>query len=114
MTMSMSAEMKKGTVAPIVLKLLAERDMYGYEMLKQVNERTDNVLAWKEATLYPWLHRLEQERFVRSEWRTSSAGRKRKYYTLTRRGATELEARVAEWRTLSASVSAILCTTGTA
>lgn len=106
--MTVSAEMMKGTVAPVTLKLLAEREMYGYEILKEVNERTDNVLEWKEATLYPWLHRLESDGLIRSEWRTGGTGRQRKYYGLTRRGAAELESKVAEWQSVSRAVSAIL------
>ena len=106
--MTVSAEMMKGTVVPVTLKLLGEREMYGYEILKEVNQRTGNVLAWKEATLYPWLHRLESDGLIRSEWRTGSTGRQRKYYGLTRRGTAALETKVMEWQSLSHAVSTIL------
>lgn len=106
--MAVSVEMMKGTVVPVTLKLLSEREMYGYEILKEVNRRTSNVLAWKEATLYPWLHRLEQNGLIKSEWRDSSSGRRRKYYALTRRGARALEGQVEEWETVSQAVSSIL------
>lgn len=112
--MTVSVEMMKGTVVPIALKLLAEREMYGYEILKEVNARSDNVLAWKEATLYPWLHRLEREKLIRSEWREGVGARKRKYYALTRRGATALARKTAEWTELSRAVNAILTPMATA
>lgn len=106
--MTVSAEMMKGTVVPVTLKLLAERDMYGYEILKEVHARTGEVLAWKEATLYPWLHRLEREGLVRGEWRDAESGRRRRYYALTRKGAKALAGQVREWQTLSQAVSGIL------
>ena len=106
--MSVSAQMMKGTVVPVTLKLLAEREMYGYEILQEVNERTGDVLAWKEATLYPWLHRLENDGLIHGEWRTGPTGRQRKYYGLTQRGAAELKKQVTEWQSLSRAVSVIL------
>lgn len=111
--MATSTEMMKGTVVPITLKLLSERAMYGYEILKEVNRRSENVLSWKEATLYPCLHRLEQQRLLSSEWQKSSSGRRRKYYSLTRRGEAELAVRVSDWQSLSEAVSGILCVPAT-
>ena len=107
--MAVSQEMMKGTVVPIILKLLSEKEMYGYEVIKVVNERTDRALEWKEGTIYPWLHRLEEDGLISSQWRESASGRRRKYYHLTRRGAGELDVKVAEWQTLTKAVSAVLC-----
>lgn len=112
--MTVSVEMMKGTVVPITLKLLSERTMYGYEILKEVNARSDNILAWKEATLYPWLHRLEGGRLIRSEWREGVGARRRKYYALTRRGKAALARQTAEWTELSRAVNAILAPMATA
>ena len=112
--MTVSVEMMKGTVVPVTLKLLTEREMYGYEILNEVNSRTNNVLEWKEATLYPWLHRLEQDGLVKSEWREGVGARRRKYYALTRRGVKALEGQVEEWQALSQAVSSILVPMATA
>ncbi len=106
--MELSQEMIKGTVVPVMLKLLAERSMYGYELIKVVNERTQNALQWKEGTLYPWLHRLEADGLVRGEWGVAESGRQRKYYHITRKGAAALEKTVHEWVSLSSAVNAIL------
>ena len=110
MTTMVSAEMMKGTVVPVTLKLLTERAMYGYEIIKEVNQRTNNVLAWKEASLYPWLHRLEQQGLIQSEWVQNPGTRKRKYYSLTRKGTATLAKQTDEWAALSGAVSAILMT----
>ncbi len=106
--MPASKDLSRGTVAPIVLALLSERPMYGYEIVKLVNARSNGVLEWKEGTLYPTLHRLEGERLVRARWRDAETGKPRKYYELTRRGAAELATRRDEWRRLSTAVNALL------
>ncbi len=108
--MAVSQEMMKGTVVPIMLKLLAEKEMYGYEIIKVVNERTNDALAWKEGTIYPWLHRLEQDGLIAGTWHDSAEGRKRKYYAITRKGQAELAHKVEEWRALASAVSVLLCT----
>jgi PadR family transcriptional regulator, regulatory protein PadR len=107
--MAVSPEMLKGTVVPIILKLLSEREMYGYEIIQVVHERTDRALEWKEGTLYPWLHSLEQDGLIRSTWRESAAGRQRKYYVITPSGLAAMTRKVAEWQTLAKAVSAVLC-----
>ncbi len=104
----MDTELVKGTVAPIILKLLSERPMYGYEIIKQVNERTNNALAWKEGTLYPWLHRLENDGLIAGDWREAETGRPRKYYTLRRRGLAALRGKRAEWGVFAAAVTSLL------
>ena len=106
--MAVSPEMLKGTVVPIILKLLSEKEMYGYEMIQVVHERTERVLEWKEGTLYPWLHSLEQDGLITSTWRESEAGRRRKYYAITPRGLTALTQKIDEWQTLAKAVSAVL------
>ncbi|MFT5128440.1 MAG: PadR family transcriptional regulator PadR [Rhodothermales bacterium] len=105
--MEFSAEMIKGSVLPIVLKLLSEREMYGYEIIKTVNERTENAFQWKEGTLYPWLHRLEADGLITSEW-SSANGRRRKYYQLSSRGARVMASQLDEWKSFSATVNALL------
>jgi len=112
--MEFTPELIKGTVLPIVLKLLDERPMYGYEIIKIVNERTDNAFEWKEGTLYPWLHRLEADGLVRGEWQVAPSGRRRKYYILTRRGRTAMVSKVEEWQALSTAVNVLLLGPATA
>ena len=106
--MEIGSDLIKGTVVPVVLRLLSERERYGYEIVKVVNDRTDGALRWKEGTLYPCLHQLEADGLLRSRWRTGENGKRRKYYGITRRGRAELAARVQEWKAFSGAVGALL------
>lgn len=110
--MEFGSDLVKGTVVPIVLALLKERPMYGYEIVKLVDARSGGKLQWKEGTLYPTLHKLEAEGKIRGDWRdapgAAEGGRQRKYYALTRSGRTELARRVGEWNDFSSSINAVL------
>src|SRR5438093_4523823 len=104
--MDYSPELVKGSIVPVVLALLRERAMYGYEMVKQVNARSGGKLEWKEGTLYPTLHRLEADGLVKSSWRETNAdegGRSRKYYSITGAGRRELKRRTSEWKEFSSA-----------
>lgn len=109
--MEFNANLMKGTTAPIVLGLVAEREMYGYEIVKVVNERTGGRFRWKEGSLYPCLHRLEADGLLRSAWRRASNGRLRKYYRITRRGRTQLARSTEEWTEFATAVNAVLMAT---
>ena len=110
--MEFSQDLIRGSIVPIVLALLKDRSMYGYEILKLVNARTSGRLEWKEGTLYPALHRLEADGLVKAYWQDAPAdeapGRKRKYYTITRKGTAELAHRTEEWTQFSGAVNAII------
>ena len=82
--------------------------MNPYEIIKTVNQRTDNAFEWKEGTLYPWLHRLEGEGLIQSRWVEADSGRQRKYYRITRRGLATLAERKEEWTSFSRAVTALL------
>lgn len=106
--MGFDRELVKGSIVPIVLRLLEGRQMYGYEMAKLVKERTGGALEWKEGTLYPCLHRLEAGGLIRSRWREAPSGKMRKYYRITRKGLAEMERRTSEWVAFSRAVSTML------
>jgi len=101
-------DLTRSVAEPIILKLVAERAMYGYEIIKVVNERSDDAFRWKEGTLYPCLHRLEGQGLIKSEWQVADSGKKRKYYAITAKGTKRLAAKVEEWGTFSSAVGAIL------
>jgi PadR family transcriptional regulator, regulatory protein PadR len=107
--MEYSQDLVKGTFVPVILSLLKERAMYGYEIVKLVNTRTNGRLEWKEGTLYPILHRLQADGLVAAEWsQVTGTDRSRKYYRLTAKGAGELKRRAQEWREFSAAVNALI------
>lgn len=95
--MSNKSELVRGSVETVILRLLTERCMYGYEMIKTVNERTNGYFKWKEGSLYPCLHRLESDGLLLSFWRESNS-KMRKYYSLTASGQKAAVARTAEAR----------------
>jgi DNA-binding PadR family transcriptional regulator len=106
--MALSPELLKGTVEPLLLRLLQEQPRYGYELIKVVNERSNRALEWKEGTIYPWLHRLEGEGLITSEWVGPADGRQRKYYRITAKGERRLAQAAGEWATFSAAVNVLL------
>jgi len=108
--MAIGKELTRGVAEPIILNLLNNKKMYGYEIIKVVNEKTNNAFQWKEGTLYPCLHRLEAAGLIKNEWQIANNGKPRKYYTLTRKGATELAAKQHEWHLFAKSVNLLLFT----
>ena len=100
-----------GSTSMLLLALLNDRDMYGYEMVEELARRSDDTFRLKEGTLYPLLHTLEKERCVESYTSQTPAGRERKYYRLTDFGRAQLELKTKEWKTFSEKVSAVIgCT----
>jgi len=110
--MDFSQDLVRGSVVPIVLALLKDKPMYGYEMVKVVNARTGGRFEWREGTLYPALHKLEADRLVTSRWQDvpgeKGEGRSRKYYYITKKGLAELHRRSEEWKEFSFAVNACI------
>lgn len=85
------SQLMRGAGPAAVLQLLERREMYGYELVEALSERTDGVLAMGQSTLYPMLYNLEGKGLVEAHWKTAGSGRRRKYYRLTETGRTYLE-----------------------
>jgi PadR family transcriptional regulator, regulatory protein PadR len=90
-------ELVKGSTSLLVLQLLFERDMYGYELVKEMDRRSDHHLQMKEGTLYPALHKLEKQEYIACYWQNQEKGPARKYYRITVEGKKILEAKTNEW-----------------
>jgi DNA-binding PadR family transcriptional regulator len=88
------------SATPMVLGILAERDSYGYAILKRISELSAGELEWTEGLLYPLLHRLERLGYVESSWQAVSGERRRKYYRITRAGRAELAEQRRQWDTV--------------
>lgn len=106
--MDYDREFLTGTVSVLLLSLLRERAMYGYEILQEADRRSASAFQMKEGTLYPALHQMERSGFLKSEWRQSDSGRARKYYSLTAKGLRQAESKRLQWDTISAAMRAIL------
>lgn len=96
--MNNNKELVGASTALIVLGILARAPSYGYEIVKRVNEEADGVFTWQEGTVYPVLHKLEKDGFVRSQWQEAETGRRRKYYYITARGRESLAEGAREWQ----------------
>jgi len=90
---------------PLILAILARREMYGYQIIQEVIELSGGTLEWSEGMLYPVLHKLERERLIRSQWRISETGRRRKYYRPTDQGLKELEKEKSQWKKVNELLS---------
>ena len=99
--MAIEKSLVSGSMTMLILKLLSEKDMYGYEMIDTLRQKSQNVFELKAGTLYPLLHSLEDKGFL-------TAGKTRKYYSLTRQGRGFLEKKVEEWKEYSAAVTNVL------
>lgn len=81
----------------LVLSVLAKEASYGYEIIKRINAEAEGAFVWQEGTIYPVLHKLEQEGFVRTQWQEADTGRQRKYYYITAKGRTALSRQRETW-----------------
>lgn len=106
--MKINKELLKGSTTVLILSLLNRKDMYGYEMIKEMEERSKNIFSFNEGTLYPILHSLENESYIESYWDASNGNRKRKYYKITATGKKVLLEKEKEWQLFSSTVNNVL------
>ncbi|MTI46737.1 PadR family transcriptional regulator [Sporosalibacterium faouarense] len=106
--MKINKELIKGSTTMLVLSLLINEDMYGYQMIKELKERSDDTFSLKEGTLYPILHSLDSKGLINSYWEKTDSARKRKYYTITENGKEFLVEKQKEWNTYSSAVKKVL------
>lgn len=96
-----------GSSQMLVLNLLSEKACYGYELIKTLKQRSNNVFELKEGTLYPILHKLENDGLIHS-FNQEVSGRTRKYYAITDKGAKVLAKEKEEWLQFSGAVNQVL------
>lgn len=106
--MKIEKSLLSGSTPLLILSLLRDSDMYGYEMVTELARRSDDTFLLKEGTLYPLLHSMEQEQLVCSYTKLTPSGRERKYYRLTNQGRERLEYKEAEWKLFSEKVNTVL------
>ncbi len=101
-------ELKRGTLEMILLRLLSERPMYGYELISTLERLGGPPFQLKEGTLYPVLYRLEKAGWIEPKWEVLERGVPRKYYHLSGEGAGQLESLLSEWQEFTAAVQRLL------
>src|SRR5579884_2676739 len=101
------ADVLKGHLDGLILAVLEAQPLHGYAVIEALKARSGGQLALPEGTVYPALHRLEDDGLLKSEWSTAS-GRRRRVYSITRRVEKELGARRERWRLFSDTIEAVL------
>lgn len=101
-------ELLKGNTDSLLLCLINSRPTYGYQIVKELEKRSDGYFQFKEGTLYPALHRLEKDNLIKGKWQMLPNGQQRRYYYITKRGQQALTTRLAIWQDFSAAVRAII------
>jgi len=99
--MKLDKELVAASSVPLVLSILAEGESYGYAIIQRVKELSDGEITWTDGMLYPVLHWLEAQEYVRSRWGKSETGRKRKYYSLEPEGKKALRDHREQWNTVN-------------
>lgn len=106
--MSRPSDLVQGTLDLLLLKILALEPLNGWAISLRLRQISHDVLQVSDGSLYPALHKLEQEGWISAEWKLSENNRRAKYYSLTRLGRKQLEKEVANWGRLSTAISNVI------
>ena len=109
--MAVDKSLVSGSTMMLILKLLEEKDMYGYEMIDILRKKSCNVFELKAGTLYPLLQGMEEKGLLKS-YEQEYGGKMRKYYSITKEGRTLLKAKQAEWKEYQSAVANVLAMEG--
>lgn len=106
--MSKPSDLVQGTLDLLILKILALEPLNGWAISQRLKQVSGEVLQVSDGSLYPALHKLEQEGWIRAEWKSSENNRRAKFYSLTRLGRRALEKEAANWDRLSAAITQVI------
>jgi transcriptional regulator len=101
-------DLVQGTLDLLILRTLSPQPMHGWAIAKRIQQLSSEVLQVQQGSLYPALHRLEQQGWIEAEWAESETGRQAKFYSLTAAGRGQLEKETANWNRLSAAIDLIV------
>jgi len=102
------SDLLQGTLDLLILRTIAREPLHGWGVAKRIQALSGEVLSVGQGSLYPALHRLEQQGWIRAEWRDSELGRSAKFYSLTRDGRKQLERELESWNRLSSAVRLVI------
>jgi transcriptional regulator len=105
---SKPSDLVQGTLDLLILKILALQPLNGWSISQRLKQISSDVLQVSDGSLYPALHKLEQEGWISAEWKLSENNRRAKFYSLSRLGRKQLEKEAANWHRLSAAISGIV------
>jgi PadR family transcriptional regulator PadR len=106
--MSRPPDLVQGTLDLLILKILALEPLNGWAISQRLKQVSREILQVSDGSLYPALHKLEQEGWIKAEWRVTENNRRAKYYSLTRPGRKQLERETANWQRLSGAISHVV------
>ena len=104
----MTAELLKGNTPTLILAVLRNGPLHGYGIAREIERRSGAALRFRESTLYPALHALEEEGLIAGEWTQPEGGRPRRVYTLTPQGCAALEERTRVWERFAGAIQSVL------
>ena len=105
--MKLNKELVAASTVPLVLAILQEGESYGYAIIQRVKELSDGNIEWTDGMLYPVLHWLEDNGHVKSRWGESDTGRKRKYYTIQKKGRDVFKKEKEQWEVVSGALNKV-------
>ena len=106
--MARPTDLVQGTLDLLILKTLSIEPKHGWAIAKRIQQISREILQIQQGSLYPVLHRLAQQAWIKSEWRQTDAGRMAKFYSLTTAGRRQLERELANWNRLSAAINLVV------
>ena len=106
--MGKPSDLVQGTLGLLILKTIADEPKHGWAIGKRIQQVSSEILQVQQGSLYPALHRLEQNGWIKADWAETATGRKAKFYSLTRAGRGQLKHELAEWDRLSMAVNAVV------
>jgi len=106
--MAKPTDLVQGTLDLLILKTLCVEPKHGWAIAKRIQQVSQEALQVQQGSLYPALHRLEQQAWIKSAWRSTEAGRMAKFYSLTRAGRNQLEKELANWARLSTAINLVV------
>jgi len=101
-------DLVQGTLDLLILKTISLEPMHGWAIARRIQQVSGEVLQVQQGSLYPALHRLEQQGWIKARWAESETGRQAKFYSLTAAGRQQLEAEAANWSRLSAAINLVV------
>lgn len=106
--MSKPSDLVQGTLSLLIMRVIAEEPMHGWAIAKRIESLSRDTLHVQQGSLYPALHRLERQAWIKAHWDETDGGRRAKFYSLTRAGRAALAAEQSSWRRLAGGVNLVL------
>jgi PadR family transcriptional regulator PadR len=108
--MGKPSDLVQGTLDLLILKTIALEPRHGWAIAKRIQQISNEALQVQQGSLYPALHRLEQQAWIKAQWAETDTGRRAKFYSLTRAGRKQLERELANWDRLSSAINLVVRT----